>query len=181
MLSLQNSDKTWCINPIKVYIQENNPISIENYWELEEIKKHIKEDYLNWENLPKKIESLKNILLEPKAIQKRLAIEKKIFKKTWNLLEKLNKIPTEDIDKNLSEDKIFEKIFHKDNYFSSSSDTEKKKHKKKLTFKVNGKDRLCSWHGKIELSRNRYRIHFTYDKDKNKIRIVYIGMKLTKQ
>ena len=63
--------------------------------------------------------------------------------------------------------------------FSDSSDTEKNKFKKDLTFShpnIDGKTLFCSWHGKIQ----RIRIHFSFPKTHDPhLYVVYIGDKKT--
>jgi len=70
-------------------------------------------------------------------------------------------------------------------WYSDSSDTEKNKFKKKMTFshpKSPGEKLFCSWHGKIPAESNPLRIHFSWPIVANKpVYIVYVGPKLTKK
>jgi len=66
--------------------------------------------------------------------------------------------------------------------FSDESEQNKKRFKKKLTFRDTdntGKELFCPWHGKI--SHGTFRIHFEWPLgEKRKLGIYYIGPKLTK-
>ena len=67
--------------------------------------------------------------------------------------------------------------------FSDESETNKNKFTSKLTFrdKDTGQDLFCSWHGKIAIQ--DFRIHFNWPltpKD-TKLKVVYIGPKITKK
>lgn len=79
---------------------------------------------------------------------------------------------------------IYQKHFTGDNaWFSDSSDTEKVKFKKDLTFShpLNVTDPLfCTWHGKVKTS--QLRIHFSWPIQARKsLYIAYVGPKLTKR
>ena len=66
---------------------------------------------------------------------------------------------------------------HRKSWFSNSSESEINRFRSKLTFRVNGVDTLCAWHGKI--NNPPYRIHFTWPISEGKIHVVYVGWKLT--
>lgn len=78
---------------------------------------------------------------------------------------------------------IYQKYFTGSNaWFSDSSDTEKAKFKKDLTFShPNVANFLfCTWHGKVKTS--QLRIHFSWPIQARKpLYIVYVGPKITKQ
>ena len=77
---------------------------------------------------------------------------------------------------------IYQNYFTKGVLFSDSSDTEKKKFRKELTFPhpvKAGEKLFCPWHGKEQ--HLTLRMHFEWSNVKNKIiYIVYVGNKLTK-
>lgn len=78
---------------------------------------------------------------------------------------------------------IYQKHFTGDNaWFSDSSDTEKAKFKKDLTFShlLNVANPFCPWHGKVKTS--QLRIHFSWPIQAHKpLCIAYVGPKITKR
>lgn len=66
---------------------------------------------------------------------------------------------------------------HTTSWFSNTTGPQINMFKKKLTFRVNGVDTLCPWHGKI--NNPPYRIHFTWPISEGKVHVVYVGWKIT--
>ena len=78
---------------------------------------------------------------------------------------------------------IYQNFFTGDATFTDSSDREKDKFNKELTFKVPGdasKELPFPWHGKVKTP--QLRVHFSYPVSaKNPLYIVYVGPKITKR
>nr|VFJ42915.1 MAG: hypothetical protein BECKFM1743A_GA0114220_1000225 [Candidatus Kentron sp. FM]VFJ43547.1 MAG: hypothetical protein BECKFM1743C_GA0114222_1000225 [Candidatus Kentron sp. FM]VFK05591.1 MAG: hypothetical protein BECKFM1743B_GA0114221_1000225 [Candidatus Kentron sp. FM] len=79
---------------------------------------------------------------------------------------------------------IYQKYFTGDNaWFSDSSDDEKHRFRKELTFRHPTTDSplFCPWHGKVKTSQY-YRIHFSWPvRVGEPLYVVYIGPKITKR
>jgi len=65
--------------------------------------------------------------------------------------------------------------------FTDESATNINDFKKEMTFNINNKDELCSWHGKVK--HQEFRIHFQYpfSSKMEKLVVAYIGPKITKK
>lgn len=68
-------------------------------------------------------------------------------------------------------------------YFTDESESNERTYRSELTFRdfQTGSDVFCPWHGKIKL--NQFRIHFEWPRPRGqkKIKIFYIGPKITKK
>lgn len=67
--------------------------------------------------------------------------------------------------------------------FSDESETNKNKFRSKLTFrdKDTGQDLFCPWHGKIGIQDFRIHFHWPLTPKDTKLKVVYIGPKITKK
>lgn len=82
--------------------------------------------------------------------------------------------------------RLYKNYFEGDmSLFSDSSDTEKSKFMKELTFPhpdYKGKNLFCPWHGKVRSSQVPIRIHFSWPiRADEPLYVVYVGPKLTKK
>lgn len=79
---------------------------------------------------------------------------------------------------------LFDNHFMGDNaWFSDSSDSEKRKFRKELTFDIadQNANHFCPWHGKVNTARP-YRIHFTWPvQPGGQLYVVYVGLKITRR
>lgn len=67
-------------------------------------------------------------------------------------------------------------------WFSDSSATEKRMFKRNLTFRLDGNDVFCPWHGKWRIGNDQFRIHFTWPVPRGgQLHVVYFGCKITKR
>ena len=185
---------SWCFSPLLVVRHDNaheRSVVLTNYWDNETLTKVLEtanKPLQSWEELektaknrypgltfsPESFEPLRgHPFVAPAAYQllKRLAVLQE-FK---NCFDENGKRTTQGQE-------IYQKHFTGDNaWFSDSSDTEKAKFKKDLTFshpKV-ANPLFCTWHGKVKTS--QLRIHFSPIQARKPLYIVYVGPKITKQ
>ena len=93
------------------------------------------------------------------------------------LLNVLDRICGEGPDSSEGAKLLSDHFGHRRSWFSNSSESEINEFRNKLTFRVDGVNTLCPWHGKI--NNPPYRIHFTWPVSEGKIHVVYVGWKLT--
>jgi hypothetical protein len=110
-----------------------------------------------------------------------------VTKRIFELLDILNRLVIEsDLNGQLSETgrNLLQQHFSGDKaWFTDESSTNKRNFKQEMTFSDpidNSKKIFCSWHGKIKTP--QVRVHFEWPRPNNqkKIKVVYIGPKITK-
>ncbi|MEO5355906.1 MAG: hypothetical protein H7844_01240 [Nitrospirae bacterium YQR-1] len=196
-LSYEPSDYTK--TPLSVLIQNRNTTKeIHNFWKFAELGIFLKESDKNkvssWDTLIEWAKRNCTYLhfadyvidkLTPEPYSQQLAARVQV------LLEILNELNMCECDKTGSAELQQRKQDIKNNYFSKKkalftdeSDTNKRNHKKDLTFEHpedKSKELFCPFHGKIKMDR-QFRIHFNWPKKTSgeKLYIVYIGPKITK-
>lgn len=169
-------------------------VEILNTWNIEELKTKIKDarpDPANWletmdyvqHDFPELIFSRDPII----AQLKRHPFSKYLVQRIFELLRVLNTIATETNRKGGLTEKggqlLAAHFVGEKAWFTDESSTNKHKFKKKLTFsdpETPENQLFCSWHGKIKAQ--QFRIHFAWPRPsgQTKIKVVYIGPKITK-
>jgi len=168
-----------------------------NHWKLQQISDEIQKlkpvkKIKTWEAVKIEMEDTFDDLVFSDDVMHKIAstpFSDYIRERIFILLKVLNSLVEEtEEDGNLSPEGI---VLHENHFVGKKAwftdgNTQKKKNKKykeKLSFKDPDKpekDIFCPWHGKIKV--NQIRIHFEWPRPVNqkKIKIVYIGPKLTK-
>ena len=186
---------SWVSSPLLVVWHDNTherSIDLTNYWDAETLTKVLEtanKPLQSWEELEKTAENrYPGLTFSPKSFEPlrghpfvkgaadQLLIRLDVLQKFKNCFDENGKRTTQGHE-------TYQKYFTGDNaWFSDSSDTEKAKFKKDLTFShpnvVN--PLFCTWHGKVKTS--QLRIYFSWPIQACKpLYIVYVGPKITKQ
>ncbi|MDR1149772.1 MAG: hypothetical protein LBK66_14195 [Spirochaetaceae bacterium] len=113
---------------------------------------------------------------DAKKTLRRVSFKKNLIESIIQRFDVLNKMAGSESEAAFLE--VYEKYCQGDRaWFSDESETRKNKLKEKLTFLINGKNILCSYHGKI--SHDNFRIHISSTpKRHEKIYVAYIGSKI---
>ncbi|AFZ15718.1 hypothetical protein Cri9333_4963 (plasmid) [Crinalium epipsammum PCC 9333] len=196
VFSFQGSSLQFTISPLLVQqgLSEDplDVIHVDNCWNLEELVKLIQESktYSCWQDVYVEIKpQFEGLLISDTAIDCLLPVpfSQQVRKRIFELLHVLNQLVMEsDIDGQLSQtgiELLNEHFMGKKAWFTDESETNKSNFKQEMTFPDpddKNKKIFCSWHGKIKTP--QIRIHFEWPRSQgqNKIKVVYIGPKLTK-
>ncbi len=169
-------------------------IFVENYWEIEKLRQAIEsvKIYRNWLDVEEEILCrYEGLIISENAMESMknsVPYNENVKNRILELLKILNKLVMEsDIDGKLSTCGLELKNMHFEGEkarFTDESDSNKLKYKDKMTFSdpSNTANKIfCPWHGKIKTP--QIRIHFEWPRPpgQNKIKIVYIGEKITKK
>lgn len=192
------SPTVWDFSPISIIRHSGNNkmnINVLNYWNIDKLKLALEEDigsinswydlqvsavsrfrnlffldicFDNLQNYPFCLSQARRILALLSVLQQ--------YKDCFDIYGKLTE----------EGHRLRTNYFMGDNaWFSDSSDTEKSKFKKELTFPhpaSKGAMIFCPWHGKIRGSQVPIRIHFSWPSSGNEpLYVVYVGPKLTKR
>jgi hypothetical protein len=199
-VSLEPSD--WLNTPILInWIRDNNndEISIDNYWSVEQLKSALDlypKPIKSWDQLKKFVSNNFNnltIAYDAFAPLNGHPFVSSASERLINIFNILNILKT-CFDSNGTRTPKGHQLYGdfftgkkgdggRGAIFSDSSDDEKAKFKKKLTFKhpeKPGESIFCPWHGKT--STRQLRVHFSWPIKSNiPLYIVYVGPKITKK
>lgn len=186
---------SWLFSPLLVVWRDNaheRNVDLTNYWDAETLRKVLEtanKPLQSWEELEKTAknrcpgltfspESFEPLRGQPfvKSAAYQLLIRLGVLQEFKNCFDENGKRTTQGQE-------IYQKHFTGDNaWFSDSSNTEKAKFKKDLTFSHPdvANPLFCPWHGKVKTS--QLRIHFSWPIQARKpLYIAYVGPKITKQ
>ncbi|HBT0543241.1 TPA: hypothetical protein MCD01_000134 [Klebsiella quasipneumoniae] len=192
--SFDNCQPSYSYTPLSIGYTDNNGtghIHIENIWNEAQLDALV----CNWEKRPESWEQLIQYLaakyshlmfsqdilghLSPypfsSIISERAIVLMEILDNYVNSHD-ANKIRTKETNEIIKNFFSGEKAPFTDESVSNIRDFNKE-----MTFDIDGKSTLCSWHGKIK--HQEFRIHFQYpfDTQMEKIFVAYIGPKITKK
>ena len=187
---------SWEFSPVPVdwYKSDEERISIDviNYWTFDQIKSGLDEDFQtisSWEDLKQfAYGRYSSISFLPECFEglqgfpfmlsrsKRILMLLQVLDNMKNCFDRFGKRTDEG-------HRIHKNYFEGDRaWFSDSSDTEKSRYEKELTFPhpdIKGEELLCPWHGKVRSS-PPIRIHFSWPiRADEPLYVVYVGPKLT--
>lgn len=191
-----SSSPSWLSEFLTVDWHENGDvksINVPNYWDIETLAKVLEtsnKPLQSWEELEKTAknrcpeltffpESFEPLRGQPFVKSGAYQLLKRLV-----ILQEFKNCFDENGKRTPQGQEIYQKHFTGDNaWFSDSSDAEKTKFKKDLTFShpLNVADPLfCTWHGKVKTS--QLRIHFSWPIQAHKpLYIAYVGPKITKR
>lgn len=195
-LSFQGSSILFTITPLLVRqgLAEEPiaSVTIDNHWEITQLEEALRfsRTYCCWPDVHTEIKRRFDGLIIPDNVMEALLPTPfcmQITKRIFDLLHVLNGIVTESDEKGeLS--KVGIDLFNKHfvgtkAWFTDESARNKDKFGQEMTFsdpEDASKKIFCSWHGKIKTPQTR--IHFQWPRPtgQNKIKVVYIGPKITK-
>ncbi|MCY4304826.1 MAG: hypothetical protein OXC62_08650 [Aestuariivita sp.] len=192
------SPSNWEFTPVKVTWRFNTEIEdkralLENWWNLAALKNALHDmapPIQTWRGLgsicPKKFQRLSFADSCFEELHNGVPFAKSSRDSILRLLKILDDLMRERDDSGSytkEGHQIYQNYFMGDNaYFTDSSNTEKQKYKRELTFPHPtdpGRELFCTWHGKIR--HKTLRLHFSWPNAGEPMFVVYIGPKLTKQ
>lgn len=181
-----------------IWIQEdaglgNKKVAVENWWDASTLEKRLQETappIKSWNNLRNRATKQFTRLtftddcfapLDGHSFKK---CEVDRFIKLFSILDQFAQSFDENGERTPKGQEIYQQHFTGENaLFSDSSETEKKKFRKDLTFphpNKPGKSLSCTWHGKVR--HGNLRLHFSWPIQAGKpVYIVYAGPKITKK
>lgn len=193
------SPSSWECSPVIInwYKEDNTRLKVEilNFWktrQLEEYFEQIPVTFDSWESLESAVTlSYSNIVfaLETFELLKKHPFAYAQAFQMFEQLGILNRLKGchDETGKRTFEGHEIVKNYFTGNraWFSDSSNTEKIKYKRELTFPKPGKQGeyiFCPWHGKVSSAQGPIRIHFSWPSSGNEpLYVVYVGPKLTKR
>ena len=167
-------------------------IKIDNHWRIEQLLEALQaaKTYKSWQDVFCEINLRFDGLVFPNNVIEPLLsmpFSKQVTKRIFELLHVLNELVSENnstAERSDSGKELWNNHFvGKKAWFTDESSTNKSKFKQEMTFRDpedSGKKIFCPWHGKIKTP--QIRIHFQWPppKGQNRIKVVYIGPKITK-
>lgn len=196
VFSFQGSSFKFEISPLLVQQGlSEEPISfidLDNCWLIEQLIQSVQNSktYSCWQDVDTEIRSrFEGLIIADEVMNSLLPtpFSQLVTKRIFELLDILNRLVREsDLDGQLSEAgrNLLQQHFAGDKaWFTDESSTNKRNFKQEMTFFDpidNSKKIFCSWHGKIKTP--QIRVHFEWPRPNNqkKIKVVYIGPKITK-
>ena len=193
LVSMNPSD--WCYSTLLVVWHDNaheRSVDLTNYWDAEALTKVLEtsnKPLQSWEELEKTAKNrCPDLVFSPESFEplrghpfvKGAACQ---LLRLLAVLQEFKNCFDENGKRTTQGQEIYQKYFTGDNaWFSDSSDTEKAKFKKDLTFSHPNvaNPMFCPWHGKVKTS--QLRIHFSWPIQVHKpLYIAYVGPKITKR
>ena len=190
---------SWLSSPLLVVwhdtAHEQKNVDLTNYWDTETLTKVLEtadKPFQSWEDLEKTAKnrcpeltfSLESF--EPLRGQPFVAGAAHQLLRLLVILQKFKNCFDENGQRTTQGHETYQKYFtgkNKNAWFSDSSDTEKEKFKKDLTFSHPleiAEPLFCPWHGKVKT--HQLRIHFSWPIQAHKpLYIAYVGPKITKR
>ena len=170
-------------------------ISIPNTWDVQELKSRLNERRApqSWEELIKSCKErfdnleISNDILKTALVQEPFSrvVAENIERRLDVLQEIMSGRRVSNGEMTNAANELWEKHSHGDKaWFSDESETNKRRFKQKLTFKDPSdlsKSVFCPWHAKI--SHETFRIHFQWPvpSGQTRLKVLYIGRKITRQ
>jgi len=167
-----------------------NIVSVPNVWDVGDLCKFAAAavpNPINWEQMLAQSQSrFDRLLIYPHSIEKLRGqpfseyVIERIFV-LLGVLQQFIECLNDDGSYSDSNHELIEQHFSGDKaWFTDESPTNKRKYSEEMNFSdLEGGKVFCSWHGKIKTP--QYRIHFEWPvKSQSKLRIFYIGPKITK-
>ncbi|GKV81413.1 hypothetical protein PEC106664_21870 [Pectobacterium carotovorum subsp. carotovorum] len=192
--SFDNSSPNFSYTPLKIDYTDDissGVLHIDNIWNEEQIIRVVNTWVKKPENWPELMEYLNStfdsLIFHDEIITylSRHPFSMVISDRVITLMNILNNyVNSHDKNKNRTNltNEIIRDFFSGDKApFTNESTTNINEYRKEMTFNINGKTELCSWHGKIK--HQEFRIHFQYpfSAKMDKLEVVYIGPKITKR
>lgn len=167
-------------------------IKVENCWTVEQLTKSVRaaKTYHCWQDVNSEINLRFPDLIFAKDVMAPLLsspFSRQVTNRIFELLNLLNCLVVETDDKGAlsAKGKALLKIHFEGQkaWFTDESSRNKKNFKKDLTFKDSEDQNnklFCPWHGKIKKPQTRIHFEWPRPKGQKKIKVVYIGPKITK-
>ncbi len=186
---------SWLSSPLLVVWHDNahaRSVDLPNYWNAETLTKVLEtanKPLQSWEELEKTAKNrCPELIFSPESFEPlrgRPFVKGAAYQllRLLAVLQEFKNCFDENGKRTTQGHETYQKYFTGDNaWFSDSSDTEKVKFKKDLTFSHPNvaNPMFCTWHGKVKTL--QLRIHFSWPIQACKpLYIVYVGPKITKQ